>query len=129
MSVVINDFIAEIGVDSDIDQDLRDNIYPLLAPDEVVNCIVYTLSDGIRESFYRDSQGLKTNTVALNIYHTNYDTLVSTREQLENDYNGFSGILNSNSIVSRIQMNDVFFTVEPGNNKLFRCTTEFDLIT
>ena len=136
MSDVINSFIQDFRAQTTIAQDLRTNFYPMVAPKSALPVTVYEYSDGVRESLYSGSFGLRTSTIVLNMYSLNYDQLVTARDAIESRYSGFSGNFTLGTgasattvLVQRIVMNDSFFALQDGNDKVYRCTIELDLIS
>ena len=126
---IINSLLNDLEVQQEIIDTVGINIYPLRAPNNTLPVIVYQPSDGIRESFYRGSFGLQTDTVVFNVFTTRYDTLTSIRELFNSRYHGFSGTLNDGTDVQRIVVNTSFYALEEGNNSIYRLTTELDIFT
>ena len=126
---IINSVINDLEQQAVIASTVGSDIYPLRSPSGVLPVCVYLPSDGIRQSFFKGSFGLQTDTVVFNFYGRDYDIITTIRDLFDSRYNGFSGTLNDGTLVQRITVNTSFLTLEDGNEAIYRLTTELDLTT
>ena len=125
---IINAFLSHYKANTNVNSTFRSHVYPQVSPNDTLPVVVYQVNDGVRPTNYKGSYGLRTVSLVLNLYGENYDDVMAARVAIENEYNGFSGVLQGTHSVSKIEMTDAFFALENGNDNIYRCTLELDLI-
>lgn len=90
--------------------------------------ITYSVRDGVREAFYRESFGLRSTKITLNLYSKSYGEVQGMKDTLINNYHGFSGTLGS-SVLTRITVfNSIDTEEKDAEDTLFRSIIELDLL-
>ena len=124
---VHTDFIADLVEISQVQTDVGNAVFPLVIPTtEDIPAIVYQFRDGDREVFFRDSFGLETYNLQLDIYSHSYITNQNIYDALINRYNGFSGILGSTNI-QRIIVASTLNSVDSTDSSIYRTILELTI--
>ena len=115
-----------------------DHVYPLKAPKDIGNCIVYSLVDNEQPSYYSGSFGLSEMYLQVDMYSTSYNTVSVLSDALYQIYHGFNGQLtyndpfNNNQLVTsiiygKINVLSINSTLQSINNDIYRQSLDFIL--
>ena len=107
MGQVIQDFVAHLSGIAEVNTFAGTNIFPLLAAPGIDKFIVYTPRGGVRESRYIGSFATADLRIQLDIYSKSFAEIQVVKDAIIQTFNGFSGSLNTNSIIYRAIVDDV----------------------
>lgn len=125
-TIVQTDFIADLVAITEVGM----IVHPVVIPSgSSFPAISYQFRDGDREPFYVGSFGLASYTVQLDIYSHNYLMNQTIYDAIIAKYNGFTGLLNSNTQVQRISVNSTLNAVDGEDSSLFRTIVELQILT
>ena len=136
-STALFDFIGHFRTRSQVINFCGSNhVYPLKAPKNIGNCIVYTMIDNDQPSYYQNSFGLSQLFIQVDFYSTNYTTLKTLTDALYQTYHGFSGrftyndISNNNAsvtsiIYSKIEVNGITSRLQEIDDDVYRISLDF----
>ncbi|MFN3895765.1 MAG: hypothetical protein ACK4KU_14670 [Acinetobacter sp.] len=96
-------------------------IRPALGKNYKFPAVVYSVRNGMRTLFYKDSFGLKDTEVTITVYSKSYDEIQSLKEQIVNTFHGFSGELASSN-VSKIEIANIFDGFDDALEEVHRAT-------
>ena len=124
---VHTDFIADLVEIQAVQTNVGNSVFPLVVPTgEDLPSIIYQFRDGDREAFYKDSFGLETYNLQLDIYSNSYITNQNIYDALIERYNGFSGTLGSTNI-QRIIVASTLNSVDSDDSSIYRTILELTI--
>ena len=95
-------------------------IKPLLTNAKNLPAASFLARNGVGELFYKGSEDLKTTNVDFSIYTTSYDELRTLQTTFVNYFHGFSGLLNNNSYVAKVEVTNTLEMLEEHNQTIYR---------
>lgn len=132
---IIVDFVAELrsvnGVSGVVS---NENINPIVDNNGVTPSIVYNARGGARESYTKDSFGLRETFIQLDVYTDSYSQLDSLRSAIISHFNGFVGNFNSGAMdggtnVSSCKIVTTRELIDGQNNEIYRGVIELNILS
>ena len=131
---IIADFVAELRSIPDVLTFVSQRIYPLIDKGDTLPSIVYNTRGGVRESYIRDSFGLRETFIQMDLYTEDYAQLDTLRDAIAERFNGFVGAFNAAAMsggttVSSCQIVTTRDTLETQNPVVYRTTIELNILS
>lgn len=129
MSIIV-DFIAELSSITEVSTAVDTRINPLIDDLHVLPTIVYNTRGGIRESYIKDSFGLRETFIQLDLYSKDYSELDIVRDAIISRFNGFTGHLNTDgALVSSSKVTTTRELPDGQNREVLRAIIEINILS
>jgi hypothetical protein len=128
MSDLIKDFYSELSSITEVSSFAGSRIYPLVARAGSEDFIVYTpIAGGYAETYYSGNLGMSEVIVQVDVYSRSFATNQTVVEAIINYFNGFTGVLNTNSIVGRAYVSAKREDLDPSDSTLYRSSIDINI--
>ena len=119
------DFRAEVLGITEVQNEIGARVFPLLIPSDMeLPAMSYRFDDGTADSFYRDSFGLTTHAIQLDLYTRNPTTQINITQAIQTHFHGQTLSLNGNTQVDRSVVTNILNSLDPDDNQVFRTTIQ-----
>jgi hypothetical protein len=125
MSDLIKDFYADLAAIPEVSSFAGSRIYPLLARPGTEDFIVYTpVSGGFEETYYAGDLGMSEIMIQVDVYSRRFSTNQTVIEAIIDYFNGFTGVLNTNSNVGRSYVSAKREDMDDSDSTLYRTSID-----
>ena len=126
---LITDFVAELRGITQVSTDVGDRVHPVVDRGMGIPSIVYNTRGGFRESYTKDSFGLRETFIQLDVYAESYSQLDGLRSAILDHFNGFTGQFNNTTVVSSCKGVTTRELRDGQNNEVYRSVIEFNILS
>ncbi len=127
MSTLIKDFFVELKAITEVSSFAGARVYPLVARSGQEDFIVYTpVTGGIPELLHAGDKGITSQTIQVDIYSRSFATNQTVADSIVDYFNGLSGVINSNTIVSMASVTSKRDGIDPEDSLLNRCSIDIN---
>lgn len=101
--------------------------FPAIAKTTDLPAVVYSGRGGIRQTFYRNSFGLRETRYQVDVYSKTYTEATAIKDSIVAAFNGFSGTMGS-STVSRATVDNTLENFSDDGEKIYRIILDITLL-
>lgn len=101
--------------------------FPSVVRNTDLPAVVYAGRGGIRDTFYKNSYGLRETNFQVDVYTKTYSEGATLKDSIVTDFHGFSGTMGS-SLVSRSTVGNILETFDDNGEKTYRIIIEITLL-